>query len=81
MKFGLMFANVGPFSLPESLARLARSAEEHGIESLWTVEHVVIPVGYESRYPYNQSGKLPGPDNMPIPDPLLPLAEYGYGDL
>jgi alkanesulfonate monooxygenase SsuD/methylene tetrahydromethanopterin reductase-like flavin-dependent oxidoreductase (luciferase family) len=36
MKFGLMFANTGPFSHPESLARLAQAAEERGVESLWT---------------------------------------------
>lgn len=74
MKFGLMFANTGPFSYPESLARLAQAAEERGIESMWTVEHVVIPVGYKSPYPYSSSGKLPGGESVPIPDPLLPLA-------
>src|SRR5262245_33733251 len=74
MKFGLMFANTGPFGVPESLARLARAAEEHGIESMWTVEHVVIPVGYQSPYPYSPSGKIPGAENVSIPDPLLPLA-------
>ena len=74
MKFGLMFANTGPFGVPESLARLARAAEEHGIESMWTVEHVVIPVGYQSPYPYSPSGKIPGAESVPIPDPLLPLA-------
>ncbi len=74
MKFGLMFANTGPFGLPESLARLAQAAEERGIESMWTVEHVVIPVGYKSPYPYSPSGKIPGAESVPIPDPLLPLA-------
>ena len=74
MKFGLMFANVGPFMFPDSLARLAQTAEEVGIESMWTVEHVVIPVGYESPYPYSGSGKIPGGESVPIPDPLLPLA-------
>ena len=74
MKFGLMFANTGPFGVPDSLARLAQAAEEHGIESMWTVEHVVIPVGYRSPYPYSPSGKIPGAESVPIPDPLLPLA-------
>jgi probable F420-dependent oxidoreductase len=74
MKFGLMFANTGPFSYPESLARLAQAAEERGIESLWTVEHVVIPVGYKSPYPYSRSGKIPGAESVSIPDPLLALA-------
>ncbi len=69
-----MFANTGPFGVPESLARLAQAAEERGIESMWTVEHVVIPVGYKSPYPYSPSGKIPGAESVPIPDPLLPLA-------
>src|SRR2546425_242786 len=43
MKFGIAYANAGPFGFPEPLAHLARTAEEVGIESIWTVEHVVIP--------------------------------------
>jgi probable F420-dependent oxidoreductase len=35
---------------------------------------VVIPVGYQSPYPYSASGKIPGPEDSPIPDPVLPLA-------
>jgi len=73
MKFGLMFANVGPFGQPAGLTALAQTAEAHDIESLWTVEHVVVPVGYVSRYPYSPTGKMPGPENSPIPDPVLPL--------
>jgi probable F420-dependent oxidoreductase len=74
MKFGIMFANVGPFVAPERLAELARSAEAVGIESIWTVEHVVVPLGYESEYPYSRSGRMGGGEAAPIPDPLLPLA-------
>jgi probable F420-dependent oxidoreductase len=74
MKFGLMFANAGPFAYPDALTNLARTAEETGIESIWAVEHVVIPVGYKSRYPYDPSGRIPAPESMPIPDPLLSLA-------
>ncbi len=74
MKFGIMAANVGPFVQPDHLEHLARTADEAGIESLWTVEHVVVPVGYRSEYPYHPSGKMPGPEHSPIPDPLIPLA-------
>ncbi len=74
MKFGIMFANAGPFAFPEGLENLARTAEEVGIESIWTVEHVVVPVGYQSPYPYSPSGKMPAPENVPIPDPIVPLA-------
>ena len=74
MKVGLMFVNSGPFSQPELLAHLAVSAEQCGVESLWTVEHVVIPRGYQSPYPYAKDGKIPGGEDVAIPDPLLPLS-------
>ena len=74
MKFGIAFANAGPFAEPDAFAHLARHAERTGIESLWTVEHVVVPVGYTAEYPYDKSGKMPGGEKAPIPDPLLPLA-------
>jgi probable F420-dependent oxidoreductase len=74
MKFGLMFVNSGPFSNNELLAHLAQTAEQCGFESLWTVEHVVIPKDYQSPYPYSKSGKIPGGEDVPIPDPLLPLS-------
>jgi probable F420-dependent oxidoreductase len=71
MKFGVMFANVGPFGQAEGLVHLAQTAERVGIESLWTVEHVVVPKGYQSPYPYAPTGKMPGPEESPIPDPLV----------
>jgi probable F420-dependent oxidoreductase len=74
MKFGLMYANAGPFAFPEMLTHLATTAERCGVESLWVVEHVVIPVGYESKYPYDPSGKIPAPEQIPMPDPLIALA-------
>jgi probable F420-dependent oxidoreductase len=74
MKLGIMFANVGPFGEAENLVRFAQTAEAAGFESLWAVEHVVVPVGYESEYPYSESGRMPGPENSPIPDPLVWLS-------
>jgi probable F420-dependent oxidoreductase len=74
MKFGLLFVNSGPFSNPDLFAHLVQTAEQCGFESLWTVEHVVIPKGYQTPYPYSKSGKLPGPEDVAIPDPLLPLS-------
>lgn len=71
MKYGLMFSNTGPFGRPEGCTHLAQTAEAVGIESLWTVEHVAVPVGYASKYPYSKDGKMPGPENSPIPDPLV----------
>ncbi|HVM41240.1 MAG TPA: LLM class F420-dependent oxidoreductase [Acidimicrobiia bacterium] len=71
MKFGLMFANSGAFSEPDAAVAVAQAAEEAGFESLWTVEHVVVPADYESEYPYSRTGKMPGGEDVPIPDPLV----------
>lgn len=74
MKFGIMFANAGPFADPDLFAHLVTTAEAAGIESIWTVEHVIVPREYQSTYPYAPGGKMPGPENTPIPDPFVSLA-------
>ena len=73
MKFGIAFANSGAFSKPALMAHLATTAERCGFESLWTVEHVVVPVKH-TPYPGSKDGQMPGGDTVAIPDPLLPLA-------
>ena len=77
MKFGIIFANTGAAVSPDGAVTLAQIAEDNGFESLWTVEHVVVPAGYESPYPYSPTGKMPGPEESPIPDPLIWLAWVG----
>jgi probable F420-dependent oxidoreductase len=74
MEFGIAFANTGPFAQAEGAVTIAQAAESAGFDSLWTVEHVIVPDGYESTYPYDPSGKMPGGDSADIPDPLMWLA-------
>lgn len=69
-----MFANTGVFATPEGAAAVAVAAEDAGFESIWTVEHVLVPVGYESEYPYDRSGRMPGGEAVDLPDPLIWLA-------
>jgi probable F420-dependent oxidoreductase len=69
--FGILYANTGRAVAPEGAAALAHIAEESGFESVWTVEHVGVPAGYESVYPYSPTGRMPGPEESPIPDPLI----------
>ena len=59
---------------PAWMAAFAQHADEAGFESLLTVEHVAVPVGYESRYPYSDTGRMPLPANCELPDPLDLLA-------
>jgi probable F420-dependent oxidoreductase len=74
VKFGIMFANVGPMAYAEGAIAIAQSAEAGGFESLWTVEHTVVPAGYQSAYPYSDTGRMPGPEDSDIPDPLIWLS-------
>lgn len=74
MRFGIAFANIGPFVEPEAACHLARTAEARGFDSLWTADHVVVPAGYRSTYPYDPSGRLPSAEDAPYPDPLVWLA-------
>lgn len=75
MKFGLWFCNTGHYVEPKEAVALAQAAEGAGFESLWTVEHTIVPAGYASAYPYDASGKMPGGrDDFPLPDPLIWMA-------
>jgi probable F420-dependent oxidoreductase len=59
---------------PAWMAAFAAHADEVGFESLLAVEHVAVPVGYESRYPYSDTGRMPLPEACELPDPLDLLA-------
>jgi probable F420-dependent oxidoreductase len=75
MKFGLRYASLGKYSNGPAAVELAQAAEEAGFDSIWTVEHVVVPRDYQSKYPYSPSGRMgAGLEDFPIPDPLIWLA-------
>jgi len=75
MKFGLRYANLGRYADGAAAVELAQAAEAAGFDSIWTVEHVVVPDGYQSRYPYSPTGRMgSGLEDFPIPDPLVWLA-------
>jgi len=79
MKFGIAFANTMHFATGPGALELGRSAEAAGFDSLWTVEHILYPEGYESQYPYAPDGKMPGSGANPIPDPLVWLGYVAAG--
>ena len=72
MKFGLIPLNIGIDSL-EQMTGLAQLAESAGWESVWTFEHVIVPLDYQSKYPYNASGKMAAAPDTNFIDPLIAL--------
>ena len=75
MKFGLRYCNTGRYTDAAEAVALAQAAELAGFESMWTVEHTVVPGGYGSTYPYADSGKMAGgQDDISLPDPLIWMA-------
>lgn len=71
MKLGLIPVNIGVS--PEQMIGLAQLAEASGIESVWTFEHVIVPLDYQSKYPYNDSGKMGADPETSFLDPLVAL--------
>ncbi|MDB5374728.1 MAG: putative F420-dependent oxidoreductase, Rv2161c family, partial [Belnapia sp.] len=73
MKFALHFGN-NSFPDGAGAARLARIAEAAGFDTVFAIDHVVLPDDYASAYPYSATGKLPGDQSSPYPDPLIWMA-------
>src|SRR5437762_7223243 len=65
MRFGLFGLNFGPCADPEFAIRVAVAAEEAGFESVWTGEHVAMPI---------RDNPVPTPAETPIIDALVALA-------
>ena len=75
MKFGLRYCNTGRYTDPTNAVELIQAGEAAGFESAWTVEHTVLPEGYESEYPYSDDGKIAkGACDISLPDPLIWMA-------
>ena len=72
MKFGLVPVNIGIIA-PEQMITVAQTAEDTGFESVWTFEHVIVPLDYQSKYPYAASGKMGVTPETPFVDPLIAL--------
>ncbi len=72
MKVGLIPINIRMESM-EQIVGLAQYAESLAFESVWTFEHVMVPVEYESKYPYSKDGKMGGGSDNPFLDPLIAL--------
>jgi probable F420-dependent oxidoreductase len=72
MKFGLIPVNIGVEKV-EQMIGVAQLAESVGFESVWTFEHVIVPLDYRSKYPYNDTGKMAAAPETNFFDPLIAL--------
>jgi probable F420-dependent oxidoreductase len=75
VQFSVMpFVRAGVCADPDFMIGFACHAEALGFESIVAVEHPLVVGGYESRYPYAESGRMPLPNDCLIPDPIDLLA-------
>ena len=73
MKVGVIPINIGVQTAGQ-VVQTAQLVESLGYESVWTFEHVMVPVDYESKYPYNKSGNMGIEPETNFVDPLIALA-------
>jgi len=64
MRFGLFGMNFGACADPERQLRVALAAEEAGFESVWTGEHVAMPI---------ENNPVPSPPDTPFLDSVVAL--------
>jgi probable F420-dependent oxidoreductase len=67
MKFGLPLRGLSPRHYPE----VACAAEQHGFESVWLPEHLVLPATLPSTYPYTPDGDPPISPTTALYDPWV----------
>jgi probable F420-dependent oxidoreductase len=75
MEFGAHIFGVGELASPATLAEVAKTAEELGYHSVFLADHVLVPRGLQSTYPYTADGSFP---YAPEKDWLDPLVALGY---
>jgi probable F420-dependent oxidoreductase len=54
VRYGIALPSYGPLAGPDTLVRLARRAEELGVDSVWVSDHLVAPTSVRSIYPYDR---------------------------
>jgi probable F420-dependent oxidoreductase len=73
MRFGIHLTNHGPATNTDSIATLARSADELGYDSIWVSDHVVVPDRFDSVYPFRGNPFTPESWGR-VHEPLITLA-------
>jgi alkanesulfonate monooxygenase SsuD/methylene tetrahydromethanopterin reductase-like flavin-dependent oxidoreductase (luciferase family) len=73
IEFGVSLPNIGMRD-PQAIRLVAEQAEAAGLDSVWAADHVVLPTGVSSLYPYHVDGDFLIPPEMPFMDQFTCLA-------
>ena len=73
MEIGAFVPLATPNANPTFLRALGPALEEHGFESVWVPEHVVLFDDYDSEYPYAADGKFPSGGDTGLLEPFAAL--------
>lgn len=70
MRLGVFLPQMGPVAGPEAISRVARWAEEAGLDGIWVTERTLVPLEPQTPYP---AGELPDIYRRSL-DPIETLA-------
>jgi probable F420-dependent oxidoreductase len=70
MRFGFAMPGRGPLARPDVILKLAEKADALRYSSIFVTDHVVVPMSYDSRYPYATSGRTNGDWTQGYMEPL-----------
>jgi probable F420-dependent oxidoreductase len=74
MRFGFGLPTAGAAANGPDVIRFAQRAEALGFESLWSGDHLVLPVGGTSQYPYTADGSFSRPSTEGFLEPYTLLS-------
>ena len=57
MKFGVVLPMIGSLASTEALDAVCDKAEEVGLDSIWVIDHILLPYSIGAKYPYNLTGE------------------------
>ena len=72
-RFGLDVGIFGTLATAELVLEQARFAETAGFDSVWVADHVAFPTKFESKYPYNATGRFPAALDAPLLEPIATM--------
>lgn len=72
-EFGVSLPNIGMHD-PQAIRLVAEQAEAAGLDSVWAADHIVLPTGATSPYPYDVGGDFLIPPGMPFMDQFTCLS-------